>query len=116
MNLSKIIDIQSNINASDLLNRGRLDQLHDLEKKIVKDLAFFSFEEAKQRLSSIQSLSKAVETAILNADSGAFDPVQDGLNIAYWLTGEAQLIESLLELHEDASGIQSKQAGYETKT
>ncbi|MFA6698990.1 MAG: hypothetical protein WCS28_02375 [Thiomicrospira sp.] len=116
MFLSKVINIQSNTNTNDLLNFGRFNQLDDSEKKTVKDLAFFSFEEAKQRLSSIQSISKALETAILNADSGAFDPVQDGLNIAYWLTGEAQLIETLLELHEDASGIQSKQAGYETKT
>ncbi|UQB42756.1 hypothetical protein JX580_02335 [Thiomicrospira microaerophila] len=110
MYLSKIINIQTNTNTNDLFNRGRFSKLEASEQKIVQNIAFFSLEEVKQRLASLQSISKAVTVALNHEDDGVYDAVQDGLNIAYFLTCETQTLETLLELHEEAQGIKTTQA------
>ena len=110
MYLSKLINTQNNTNTNELFNRGRFNKLNDTEIKTVEDLEHYSFYEIQQRLTNLESISKAVTVALTHEDEGIYDPVKDGLNVAYFLTSEFETLQTLLELHEEAQGIKTTQA------
>ncbi|WP_044410448.1 hypothetical protein [Thiomicrospira microaerophila] len=109
MYTDKIMNILINQNLNETLNKGRLNKLDDTEAKAVKDIAFFSFQEAQIRLDQIESISNALTTALHHTDEGIFNPIKDGLQIAHWLTSEARTLQALLSMHEESLGVERTQ-------
>jgi hypothetical protein len=109
----KIIDNLSKMNFEEVLNRGRFNKLDDSELKALQAVGFYAFEEAKQKAAQIQSITNAVMQAVNNTKDGIYDASIDGYNVMCWLNGEAETIQTLLEMSEEAEGVNHKQAGYD---